>query len=160
MKRVALICLVGSVIVCNAQPATAFTISDCVAHLSSRDIIPSFRLTPAAAAKRCTIIQNRVTKLSARMIGSWTRRDEMGHQLVMVFAPDGTVRQPKSDDLSFGWKKETRSWAVENPYGTVGQEGLEIDNGTFIVVTFSSQTMILTAHPASSDIVERWKRAR
>ena len=161
VKRALLACLaVGLAIINGSHAAMAFTVSDCVTHLSSPDIIPKFRLTQTKAMARCTIIQNRITRLSARMIGSWTRRDDVGHRLSMAFSPDGTAHVRWWNFGSRRLVNDVQKWAIENPYGTVGQEGLELNDGTFTAVAFSGRTITLTSRPADSDIVERWTRVK
>jgi hypothetical protein len=151
--------LSGLALIAFANSASAqFTLNDCVKHLS-HDVDAKFRKSEAEAHARCTIIASRLDIISKTILGTWTMRDDKGHLLRMRFLPDGTLLNHTFNYGSRQMEDRTDKWYADNPYGTVGAEGVELD-GTHTSVEFKGRAMILTSQPASATIVDRWTRVR
>ena len=152
--------LTGMIILACAslsREAAAFTVRECVLGLSGPNIIAKYRLSPAAATRRCAEIGRRVTMLANQIVGRWTRRQE-GHVAILDFRRDGSVMAHSYNYINGRMEDTVETWSADNPYGAIGQEGLEF-RGTHSTVTFRGRMMTITSRPASADVVERWSRA-
>jgi hypothetical protein len=137
--------------------ALRFNIGQCVSRWTTQVDAP-YRLPPDQAATRCEAIAHNVETLSRQIFGQWQRVGDTGQTETMEFFPDGTVRLHRYNYLTRQVGDETQKWAIVNPYGTLGSESLEINDGTLSSLEFSGATMTITSRPADADIVERWTR--
>lgn len=141
------------------EAAFGFSTNECVSHLS-KDIDPPYRLSTVQATARCYAIARRIAKLSRQICGKWQRKGHNGQIETMVISSDGTARIHCYDFGTRQMRDVVQKWAFENPYGTLGEESLQFDEGTLSSVKFSGATMTITSQPATATIVERWTRSR
>lgn len=151
----------------NSSPS-GFSRSECVAHLTSKEISPQYRLTLAQAAARCDQIVLRIDKLSRQIVGKWQRRGAKGGIETIEISAGGKVRSHRYNFGSGKMEDAVEEWSIENPAGTPGQEQVQFGSLRFVggeatiwwSLKFSGATMILETQPASAPIVERWTRAK
>lgn len=140
--------------------AFGFVANECVTRLIE-GVDPQFRVSPAQAKKTCEAIALRITKLSKQAVGKWQFKVAKGKINMMVLSADGTAHVRCYNFVTNQMEDLVKKWAFENPYGTVGEECLELDGESMGSVKFSgTNTMIITSQPATATMVDRWKRVK
>jgi len=140
------------------ETALGFNTNECVLRLT-KEVDPPYRLSQAQATARCDAIARRIDKLSKQIVGKWQHRVN-GQMETMIISADGTARIHRYYYDTGQMRDVVEKWSIDNPYGTIGAEGVQFGESYFWQVKFTVNTMILTSQPASATIVERWTRLR
>lgn len=139
-----------------------FSKAECISQLTSKDIIPPYRLSVAKATLRCDAIQKRVDLLSKQILGKWQLIGSGRRNEILEFSADGSVETSfYNSDLR---RRDTRveSWAIVNPYGTVGSEVIQFNDDFLREIKISSTTMTIISTPTSAinSYSDRYKRIK
>jgi serine/threonine protein kinase len=146
--------LVPSVVLTQSSASVktgTFSKAECISHLTSKDIIPQYRLSLVKATALCNAIEERINLLSKQILGKWQSISE-GKTVTLQFFADGTAKR------DFGTESSVEKWAIVNPYSTLGAESIQFDDSYLSQIKFSGSMMIITSQPATEEIIERWER--
>lgn len=136
----------------SSASAQTFSKAECISRLN-KEVDRPFRLSLHKATARCNAIQKRVDLLSRQILGQWQTRLE-GRTVTLQFFPDGTAKR------NFGTGNSQQTWAIVNPYGTVGAESIQFDDGYLSAIKISGSMMTITSQPASHTWTESWRRIK
>lgn len=136
-----------------------FAESQCVTRWT-QEVDPAFRLSRATATKRCRTIALRIDTLSKKLLGKWQLIGSKERKETLAFFADGTARR---DWYDVGTRKSgsvDERWAIVNPYGTVGSEVIQFNDGYVSLIKISVSTMTIISTPGSHTFEERYKRTK
>lgn len=136
-----------------------FSESECVLRWT-KEVDAPFRLKRATAIKRCKAIALRINTLSKQILGKWQLTGSKERKETLEFFADRTSRRDWYDSATRKSGSVEEVWAIVNPYGTLGSEVIQFNDGYVSAIKFSGSTMTITSQPASATIVERWKRIK